>query len=145
MVPVKNLGELRWYGGCHYTREREMGTLTISQKTLADELVKKKLNFQLQQRSRAQQQQQQRGPRQQQSSPWASWESPPAQQRYRSGVPHQRRQQHQGRGQPRWQRTTCQRCGEDEHFPTECRAAPRAPAPQHRQYTALSYSGAHAD
>ena len=41
MVPVKNLGELRWYGGCHYTRECEMGTLTISQKTFADELVKK--------------------------------------------------------------------------------------------------------
>ena len=41
MVPVKNLGELRWYGGCHYTREREMGTLTIFQKTFADELVKK--------------------------------------------------------------------------------------------------------
>ena len=41
MVPVKNLGELRWYRGCHYTREREMGTLTISQKTFADELVKK--------------------------------------------------------------------------------------------------------
>ena len=40
MVPVKNLGELRWYGGCHYTRKREMGTLTISQKTFADELVK---------------------------------------------------------------------------------------------------------
>ena len=40
MVPVKNLGELRWYGGCHYTCEREMGTLTISQKTFADELVK---------------------------------------------------------------------------------------------------------
>ena len=40
MVSVKNLGELRWYGGCHYTREREMGTLTISQKTFADELVK---------------------------------------------------------------------------------------------------------
>ena len=40
MVPVKNLGELRWYGGCHYTREREMGTLTISQKTFADEPVK---------------------------------------------------------------------------------------------------------
>ena len=39
MVPVKNLGELRWYGGCHYTCEREMGTLTISQKTFADELV----------------------------------------------------------------------------------------------------------
>ena len=88
---------------------------------------------QQQQRSPAQQQQQQRRPRQQQSNPWASWESPPAQQQYRSGVPHQRRQQHQGRGQPRWQRTTCQRCGEDEHFPAECRAAPRAPAPQHRQ------------
>ena len=39
-VPVKNLGQLRWYGGCHYTREREMGTLTMSQKTFADELVK---------------------------------------------------------------------------------------------------------
>ena len=24
MVPVKNLGELRWYGDCLYTREREM-------------------------------------------------------------------------------------------------------------------------
>ena len=41
MVPVKNLGELRWHGGCHYTREPEMGTLTISQKMFADELVKK--------------------------------------------------------------------------------------------------------
>ena len=41
MVPVKNLGELRWFGGCHYKREREMGTLMIFQKTVADELVKK--------------------------------------------------------------------------------------------------------
>ena len=40
MVPVRNMGELRWYGGCPYTREREMGTLTISQKTIADGLVK---------------------------------------------------------------------------------------------------------
>ena len=40
MIPVKNLGELRWYRGCHYTREREMDTLTISQKMFADELVK---------------------------------------------------------------------------------------------------------
>ena len=40
MIPVKNLGELRWYGGCHDTREREMGTLTISQKTFANELMK---------------------------------------------------------------------------------------------------------
>ena len=41
MVPIMNLGELIRYGDCHYTREREMGTLTISQKTFADELVKK--------------------------------------------------------------------------------------------------------
>ena len=41
MVPVKDPGELKWYGSCHYTREREMGTLTISQKTSADKLVKK--------------------------------------------------------------------------------------------------------
>ena len=41
IVPVKNLGELRWYRGCHYTREQEMDTLTISQGTFADELVKK--------------------------------------------------------------------------------------------------------
>ena len=39
MVSVKNLGELRWYGNCHYTREREMGTLTMPQKTFAAELV----------------------------------------------------------------------------------------------------------
>ena len=39
-MAVKNLGELRWYGGRHYTREREIGTLTISQKPFADELVK---------------------------------------------------------------------------------------------------------
>ena len=40
MVPVKSLGELRRYGGYHYTREGKMGTLTISQTTIADELVK---------------------------------------------------------------------------------------------------------
>ena len=41
MIPAKNLGELRWYRGCHYTREREMGPLAISRKTFADEVVKK--------------------------------------------------------------------------------------------------------
>ena len=41
MVPVKNLGELRWYGSFYYAREQEMGTLTIAQKTFADEFVKK--------------------------------------------------------------------------------------------------------
>ena len=42
MVSVKNLGELRWYEGYYYTWEREMATLTTSQKMFADELVKKK-------------------------------------------------------------------------------------------------------
>ena len=40
MVQVKNLRELRWYGGYHYTREREKGTLTTSQKMLDDKLVR---------------------------------------------------------------------------------------------------------
>ena len=29
-IPVKNLGELKWYGGYRYPRDRERGTLTIS-------------------------------------------------------------------------------------------------------------------
>ena len=41
MIPVKNLGELRWYGGYHYSRNRERGTLTISQQSFAEELGKK--------------------------------------------------------------------------------------------------------
>ena len=41
MVHAKNMDELRWYGRCHYTQEREMGTLTISHKVFADEVVKK--------------------------------------------------------------------------------------------------------
>ena len=40
-IPVKNLGELKWYGGCRYSRDRERGTLTISQQSFAEELVKK--------------------------------------------------------------------------------------------------------
>ena len=39
MVPVKTFGELRWYGSCHFTREWNMDTLTISQKTFADVVV----------------------------------------------------------------------------------------------------------
>ena len=39
-IYVKNLGEIKWYGGCHYLRDREKGTLTISQKTLVDDLVR---------------------------------------------------------------------------------------------------------
>ena len=40
-IPVKNLGELKWYGGCRYSRDRKRGTLTISQQSFAEELVKK--------------------------------------------------------------------------------------------------------
>ena len=41
MIPIKHLGDLKWYGGCHYSRDRDKGTLTISQKNFAEELVKK--------------------------------------------------------------------------------------------------------
>ena len=30
-IPVKNLSELKWYGGCRYSRDRKRGTLMISQ------------------------------------------------------------------------------------------------------------------
>ena len=40
LVPIKNLEELRCFGGCHYSRDRDRGTLTISQETFADELVR---------------------------------------------------------------------------------------------------------
>ena len=40
-IPVKNLGELKWYGGCRYLRDRKWGTLTISQQSFAEELVNK--------------------------------------------------------------------------------------------------------
>ena len=40
-IPVKNLGDLKWYGGCRYSRDRKRGTLTISQQSFAQELVKK--------------------------------------------------------------------------------------------------------
>ena len=38
MVPVKNLGELKWYSGCFYERDREAGKLKISQQTYTEEL-----------------------------------------------------------------------------------------------------------
>ena len=40
-IPVKNLGELKWYGGCRYLRDHKRGTLTISQQSFAEELVNK--------------------------------------------------------------------------------------------------------
>ena len=39
-IYVKSLGELKWYGGCQCSRDREMGTLTISQQSCAEKLVK---------------------------------------------------------------------------------------------------------
>ena len=40
-IPVKNLGDLKCYGGCRYSRDRKRGTLTISQQSFAEELMKK--------------------------------------------------------------------------------------------------------
>ena len=39
LVPVKNLGELRWCSGCFYKRDWEKGVLTISQQTFAERLA----------------------------------------------------------------------------------------------------------
>ena len=41
MVPVKNLGELKFYSGCFYERDREAGRLKISQQTYTEELGEK--------------------------------------------------------------------------------------------------------
>ena len=40
-VPVKSLGELKWYSGCYYERDREAGRLTISQQTYTEEFGEK--------------------------------------------------------------------------------------------------------
>ena len=40
-IPVKSLGELKWYGGCRYSRDPKMGTLTIPQQSFAEEFVNK--------------------------------------------------------------------------------------------------------
>ena len=41
MVPVKSLGELRFFSGCLYERDGERGTLKISQPTYPIQLVEK--------------------------------------------------------------------------------------------------------
>ena len=41
MAPVRPLGKLRWFEGCHYIQDREMSALTMSHKTFAVELVRK--------------------------------------------------------------------------------------------------------
>ena len=40
-IPVKNLGDSKWYGGFRYSRDRERGTLTVSQQSFAEGLVNK--------------------------------------------------------------------------------------------------------
>ena len=40
-IPVKDPSELKWHGGCHYSRDRKRGTLTIFQQSFAEELEKK--------------------------------------------------------------------------------------------------------
>ena len=40
-IPVKNLDDLKWYGGCRYSRDRRRGALTISLQSFAEELAKK--------------------------------------------------------------------------------------------------------
>ena len=41
IVPVKNPGELKWYSGCFYQRDREAGRLKVSQQTYTEELGEK--------------------------------------------------------------------------------------------------------
>ena len=36
LVPISNLGELRWYAGCGSSRNWDTGTLTISQQAFAE-------------------------------------------------------------------------------------------------------------
>ena len=36
LVPVNNLGELRWYAGCRLSRDWDAGTWTISQRGFAE-------------------------------------------------------------------------------------------------------------
>lgn len=41
LVPVKSLGELKWYSGCYYERDRKKGRLTISWQTYTVKLGEK--------------------------------------------------------------------------------------------------------
>ena len=41
LVPINNLGDLTWYGGCHYSRDKERSLLTISQQAFTERLVEK--------------------------------------------------------------------------------------------------------
>ena len=39
LVRVNNLGELRWYAGCRFSRYWDAGTLTISQQAFAENIA----------------------------------------------------------------------------------------------------------
>ena len=39
--PITNLGELRWYAGCRFERDRVAGTVNISQQASAEKIVAK--------------------------------------------------------------------------------------------------------
>ena len=41
LAPITNLGELRWYAGCHFFRDKRNGLPTISQKAFTDKIVDK--------------------------------------------------------------------------------------------------------
>ena len=40
-VPITNLGELRWYAGCRFERDKVAGTVKISQQASAEKIVAK--------------------------------------------------------------------------------------------------------
>ena len=40
-VPITNLGELRWYGGCRFERDKVAGTFKISQQASTETIVVK--------------------------------------------------------------------------------------------------------
>ena len=40
-VPITNLGELRWYPGCRFSRDAVLGTVTMSQQAVAEKIVAK--------------------------------------------------------------------------------------------------------
>ena len=41
LVRINNLGEFRWYAGCHFSRDMRNGLLTISQKAFTNKIVEK--------------------------------------------------------------------------------------------------------
>ena len=40
LVPINNLGELRWYAGCYYSRDKVTGLLTTSHKCFTEKTDK---------------------------------------------------------------------------------------------------------